>query len=193
MPRGGAGLSVGAGLVEAPAPEARGSRGAMRSLALMLGLVTIPVIALDQFTKYLVRTHMSLYQSIAIIPHWLDLTYTINPGAAFSMFINLPPWFRIAFLCTLSSVAALVLVYLLLRTARMTLNSVAFALILAGALGNLIDRLAHDGAVIDFVRVHYYAHNYPIFNVADSAITIGVTLILVGMVFGLDGSGEHPS
>jgi signal peptidase II len=162
--------------VSAPPPR-------RRVFFVLIGLITIPVIVLDQLTKLIVRTHMMLYESIAIIPNWLDLTYTRNAGAAFSMFVSLPPWFRIAFLASLASIALVVLVVLLIQAERVTINSVAFAFILAGAAGNLIDRAFHHGEVTDFIRVHYYALNYPVFNVADSAISIGVTLIIIGALF----------
>ena len=79
-----------------------------------------------------------------------------------------------------------VLVVLIARSEQVSINSVAFALILAGATGNLIDRAPRGGRVIDFVRTHYYDLNYPVFNVADSAITIGVALIILTSLFGGD-------
>lgn len=147
-------------------------------LLILLGLVALPVLILDQLTKYYVNTRMELYESIPVIPHWFDITYTRNPGAAFSMFANLPGWFRGAFLVTLSLSAIVVLLVLIARSEKLTLTTFAFALILAGASGNLIDR-GIRGQVVDFLRVHYYDWNYPIFNVADSAITIGVALIIL--------------
>ena len=147
-------------------------------LLIALGLVTLPVLVLDQVTKLVVSSRMELFESIPIIPHWLDITYTRNSGAAFSMFTNLPGWFRGAFLAGLALVAIVVLMVLIARSDGVTLTTLAFALILAGASGNLIDR-GLRGQVIDFVRVHYYEWNYPVFNVADSAITIGVALIVL--------------
>jgi signal peptidase II len=163
----------------APAPPRRSP------LLRLLCLITIPVLVLDQATKLVVRTHMNLYQSIAIVPHLLDLTYTLNPGAAFSMFVWLPPWIRLAFLVGMNLSAIVVLMVLLWRSDRVDLNTIAYALIIAGAAGNVIDR-GIRGEVIDFIRVHYYGWNYPIFNVADSAITIGVALILVTSLFARD-------
>jgi signal peptidase II len=156
-------------------------------LVRLLCMVTIPVLLLDQLTKMLVRDRMDLYQSIPLVPHFLDLTYTLNPGAAFSLFIGLPPWFRLAFLVGMNLGAIVVLTILLARSRRVDFNTVAFALIIAGAAGNVIDR-GIRGEVIDFIRVHYYGWSYPIFNVADSAITIGVTLILIASFFGRDES-----
>jgi signal peptidase II len=154
----------------------------------LLGAVTIPVIALDQMTKLFVQAHMALYESIALIPNYLDITYTLNPGAAFSMLADAPPWVRTAFLLAMAGAAIVVLAVLIVRAESVSMNSVAFALILGGAIGNLVDR-AIRGRVIDFMRVHYYDLNYPVFNVADSAITIGVALIVLASFF---GRGEQP-
>jgi len=153
----------------------------------LIGAITIPIIVLDQATKLFVRSHMALYESIALVPNYLDITYTRNPGAAFSMLADAPPWVRRAFLLSMSCAAIIVLIVLIVRSERVTINSVAFALILAGATGNLIDRALRGGLVIDFVRAHYYDLNYPVFNVADSAISIGVTLIILAALFGSDG------
>jgi signal peptidase II len=81
--------------------------------------------------------------------------------------------------------AIVVLAVMIVRADRISISSVAFALILGGAIGNLIDR-AIRGRVIDFMRAHYYDLNYPIFNVADSAISIGVALIILTAFFGSD-------
>jgi signal peptidase II len=156
-----------------------------RPFLFLLGAITIPVILLDQATKLFVQAHMALYESIAIIPNYLDITYTLNPGAAFSMLADAPPWVREAFLLTMACAAIVVLAVLIVRSERVSITSVAFALIMGGAMGNLIDR-AIRGRVIDFMRAHYYDLNYPIFNVADSAITIGVAMIVLTAFFGSD-------
>ena len=75
----------------------------------LLGAITIPIILLDQATKLFVQAHMALYESIAIIPNYLDITYTLNPGAAFSMLADAPPWVRKAFLLTMACAAIVVL------------------------------------------------------------------------------------
>jgi signal peptidase II len=156
-----------------------------RPFLFLLGAITIPVILLDQATKLFVQAHMALYESIAIIPNYLDITYTLNPGAAFSMLADAPVWVRTMFLLTMACAAIVVLAVMIVRAERVSVSSVAFALILGGAMGNLIDR-AVRGRVIDFMRAHYYDLNYPIFNVADSAISIGVALIILTAFFGSD-------
>jgi len=156
----------------------------------LIGLVALPVLIADQVTKLYVSRHLDLFESIPVITNWLDITYTRNSGAAFSMFAGLPGWFRGAFLATLSLAAIMVLIVLIARSDKVNVASFSFALILAGAAGNLIDRGLH-GEVIDFIRVHYYDWNYPIFNVADSAITIGVTLLILGSFRSQKDSAAH--
>src|SRR5580704_19357741 len=156
-----------------------------RPFLFLLGAITIPVILLDQATKLFVQAHMALYESIPIIPNYLDITYTQNPGAAFSMLADAPPWVRKAFLLTMACAAIIVLLVVIVRAESVSLTSISCALILGGAMGNLIDR-AIRGRVIDFMRAHYYDLNYPIFNVADSAISIGVVLIILLSFFGHD-------
>jgi signal peptidase II len=161
-----------------------------RPFGILVGLIAIPLVVIDQLSKIYVSNHMVLYESIAVIPNWFDITYTQNPGAAFSMFVNLPPAARSLMLCALSTIACVVLVVLLARTEEITLTSFALALILAGAAGNLIDRGLRDGRVIDFIRLHYYDASYPIFNVADSAISVGVALVILASFFGKKEAAE---
>jgi signal peptidase II len=172
---------------EAPAHTADDSRAATdwRRFATMIGLVALPVFALDQLTKLYIVRHFRLFEQIDLIPHWLAMTYTLNSGAAFSLFTNLPPAMRGLLLDGLAGIAVLVLGVLLARGARPPVVSAAFALIMGGAAGNLLDRAAR-GRVVDFIYVHYYAWSYPVFNIADSAITIGVAIILLHSVFSHD-------
>jgi signal peptidase II len=169
--------AVASGLATVPADTPARLRSFARMLA-PLAFVTLPVLALDQWSKLYVRAHFSLYHSRPIVPGWLDLTYTLNPGAAFSLFATMPPGFRSVFFIALSIVATVVLIALMMRPKTTMSWSIAFALILAGTIGNLIDRVAR-GLVIDFIYFHHASFSYPVFNVADSAITIGVALILL--------------
>lgn len=158
----------------------------------MFGLVALPVVLLDQLSKYLVSTHLEEYTSrIPVIPGWLDITYTLNPGAAFSLFATMPAWFRNSFFVTLSVIAIIVLGVLIVRNKAITAVTLGMAAILGGTIGNLIDRLA-SGRVIDFIYFHHAWFNYPVFNLADSAITIGVILIVAATAFEKDSaaSGE---
>jgi len=156
-----------------------------RRLGTMLTLVALPVFALDQLVKLYIVRHFKLYEQIDVVPHWLAITYTLNSGAAFSLFATLPSAVRGLMLDGLATAAVVVLGVLLARGVRPTLISAAFALILGGAAGNLLDR-AVRGRVVDFIYVHYYVWSYPVFNIADSAITIGVAIILIHSVFSHD-------
>lgn len=156
----------------------------------MLAAVTAPVLAADQLSKIYVSSHFQLYQTFAVVPGWFDLTYTLNPGAAFSLFATMPAGFRAAFFVALSVVAIVVLVALLARRSTPASSGVAFALILGGTIGNLIDRIAR-GRVVDFIYFHHRSFSYPVFNIADSAITIGVAILLLFAVF--EGSGAQAS
>ncbi len=155
---------------------------AARSHAILFAAVTLPVLLLDQLSKHLVSTHMQLYHSIPLIPGWLDLTYTLNPGAAFSLFATMPAGFRRIFFIALSVVAIVVLTVLIVRRATPFSSALAFALILGGTLGNLYDRLGH-GVVTDFIYFHHASFSYPVFNIADSAITTGVAIAVLFSAF----------
>ena len=165
----------------APAPLATSlaaiEQTAVRGLV-MLGLITAPVAVIDQLSKHYVSTHFRLYEMRPIVPGWLDATYTLNPGAAFSMFATMPAGFRDGFFVALSVIAIVVLAALILRRTTARVSAIAFALVLGGTIGNLIDRLAR-GRVVDFIYFHHRSFSYPVFNVADSAITVGVALILI--------------
>jgi signal peptidase II len=148
----------------------------------MLGLVALPIFALDRLVKHYIVAHLRLFEQIDVVPNWLAITYTLNSGAAFSLFATLGPAVRGIVLDGLAAAAVVVLGVLLARGARPPIVSVAFALIMGGAAGNLLDRIVR-GRVVDFIYVHYYSWSYPVFNLADSAITIGVAIILLHSLF----------
>ena len=138
------------------------------------------VLVLDQLTKLYIVSRFSLYESVTIIESFFHITYIRNPGAAFGIFAGSAASFRIPFFLTLSFVAIVGMVFFYKTVTEMILR-IAISLILGGALGNMIDR-ARLGEVIDFIDVHWYDHHWPAFNVADSAITIGVGLLILDMV-----------
>jgi signal peptidase II len=179
---------VTSALPEAPTSTANHTRAATdwRRFAAMLGLVALPVFALDQLVKLYIVRHLRLFEQIDVVPHWLAITYTLNSGAAFSLFATLGPAVRGLILDGLAGAAVVVLGVLLARGARPPIVSAAFALIMGGAAGNLLDRVMR-GRVVDFIYVHYYSWSYPVFNLADSAITIGVAIILLHALFVDDG------
>jgi signal peptidase II len=140
------------------------------------------VLLLDQITKILVDKTMSLYHTIEIIPNFFALTYLRNTGAAFGFLAGDQSVYRVGFFLLVSSIAVGCIFYLL-KTARpeKKILLVSLSLILGGAIGNMVDRL-RLGEVIDFILVHYYNLYWPAFNVADSAITIGVGLLIFQMI-----------
>jgi signal peptidase II len=144
--------------------------------------VTVAVMGLDQFTKLLVVHQVKLYSSIYVLPV-LDISLRYNRGAAFSFLEGASGWQRWFF--TLLAIAVGITIILWMRRlkgATQWLLSLALALILAGALGNMIDRL-RLGRVIDFIVAHWHRAEFPAFNVADSAITVGAALLLLDAFF----------
>ena len=139
-------------------------------------IITAFVMALDQFTKYLVSTRMQLGDEIDVIPNLFAISYTQNSGIAFGMLNSgALRWVFVA----ISVIAVLVVLVYLMRTDttnRLLLWSLA--LLAAGICGNLIDRV-RIGRVIDFFLVHYKDHLFPVFNVADTAISIGAALMAI--------------
>ncbi len=156
----------------------------VRPNALPWLFLSLLVIAFDQLSKYVALTELQTVGSVAVIPGFLNWTLAFNPGAAFSFLAGEGGWQRWLFAALAVGVSA-VLVFWLARTARGDWrNAAPLALIIGGALGNLIDRL-RLGHVVDFIHVHYQQWNYPAFNIADSAICIGaVMLIVFGLVAG---------
>jgi signal peptidase II len=145
-------------------------------------LIAIAVLFLDRITKWAIVQTIVLEDAFSIIPGFFRLTHLENPGAAFSLFAESTSPFKTALLIAFS-LAALVVVALLLWKDRYIFNgsTLALSLILGGALGNLWDRLA-DGKVTDFLDFYIGVHHWPPFNVADSAIVVGASLLLVRML-----------
>jgi len=139
--------------------------------------VTALVIALDWFSKQRISEALELYRPREIFS-WLNITLAHNYGAAFSFLSNAGGWQR-GFFIVLGSVVSVVLLVWLLRLPRQEWRTgLGLALVLGGAIGNLVDRI-QLGYVVDFVDVHFGGWHYPAFNVADSAITCGVILLLL--------------
>lgn len=135
------------------------------------------IVALDQLTKALVLSRLDHGIPVSIIDGFLALTLVMNTGLAFGLLAGLPPSWR--WLVALLSIGALVVlarvaVRVLAQGSR--LDTLAIGLVFGGAVGNLIDR-ARFGAVVDFVDVYFRGWHWPAFNVADSAITVGVALL----------------
>ena len=137
------------------------------------------LLALDQATKALVARTVDLYRTITVIPGFFNITRIHNKGAIFGTFSRTDSKLVFALLTTASFAALVLVVHYFFRTpAGEKLMRVALTLIMAGALGNLFDRLVR-GHVIDFLDFHIGEAHWPFFNAADSCITIGACLMLV--------------
>jgi signal peptidase II len=147
----------------------------------LLLIVSTVTLVLDQATKLYIDHRFALYESVRVIENFFHITYVRNKGAAFGILADSA--IRVPFFITVATVAALgILWYLRQLREDQRLQQFALSLVFAGAVGNLIDRV-RLGEVIDFLDVHWYQHHWPAFNVADSAITVGVGLLLLDLWF----------
>lgn len=142
------------------------------------------VLVLDQASKLLVMATLTPYQEVVAVTPFFNLVHVHNTGAAFSLFADQSGWQRWFFLAV-ALIASGVILWLLAGTRGRALFAIGLALILGGALGNLVDRLAY-GHVVDFLDFHAAGLHWPAFNLADSAITLGAGLLIWD---GLWGSG----
>ena len=132
------------------------------------------VILLDQLTKWVVLEHIRFGETIYVAPFW-NWVLTYNPGAAFSLLADQPGWQRWFFTVLALAVSGWIALELR-KSVHNKLLSLALALVMGGALGNVIDRIRF-GAVVDFIQWHAAGYYWPAFNVADSAITVGAILL----------------
>jgi signal peptidase II len=145
--------------------------------------VALVVVLLDRWSKYLVAKRIRLYSHIQVIPGFFRITHTENTGAAFSLFADSPAPWKTALLISFSAIALIVVVVLLWKNnhAHVT-TGVGLSLIMGGALGNLWDRVIH-GRVVDFLLVYVKQYQWPVFNIADSAIVVGAGLLVIEVLF----------
>lgn len=165
-------------LTKTPKMIANGSR------AFMWYLLSLAVLIIDQWTKWLAETNLTFHEPVPVIEPFLNWTLAYNYGAAFSFLADAGGWQKWFFSGLSLLVSLFLIVYLTKVPRKAKLLSIGLALILGGAIGNnLIDRPLH-GHVIDFIHVHYAdVWHYPIFNIADIAICIGVAIIIIDMIF----------
>lgn len=141
------------------------------------GWITVLVIVLDQVSKLLADSLLQYHQPVAVIPLF-NFTLMYNKGAAFSFLAGAGGWQRWFFLILTSTVSFIIYRWLRKLKSHQVLQYTALALILGGAIGNLIDRAIY-GYVIDFIDVYYNIYHWPAFNIADSAITVGAILLIL--------------
>jgi signal peptidase II len=161
----------------------------MKNKYLLAGMIIGSVLVLDQLTKYLIVTRVRLYSVLTVIPGFFNLTNVRNRGAAFGIFSGAPVIWRSLFFITIT-IVALAVIAMLIRKTHERLLLIAFSLIGGGAAGNLIDRL-RNGEVVDFIQWYFKSYYWPSFNIADTAISIGVGLLVLDMLLKKPQDAHH--
>lgn len=137
-------------------------------------VVAFFILLFDQLTKYLIKSHVNPFEVMEVLP-FFNIVYVENVGAAFGLFKELGRTFFIA----VASAAVIIISIFIIKDKD---NRLGFSFILGGAAGNLTDRVTH-GYVIDFLDIHVGKYHWPAFNIADSALTVGVLLIIIQLIF----------
>ena len=149
----------------------------MKSKYWVLLILCVAIIVMDQWTKDVVQQRLALYQRVEVVQGFFNLTHVRNPGGAFGIFGGekggLGSWLFV--LVSLVAIGSILFLLVKTKEGEKTL-SFSFSLVLSGAVGNLIDRLRF-GEVVDFLDFYLYSYHWPAFNVADSAICIGIGLM----------------
>lgn len=140
------------------------------------------VLVIDQITKWIAETSLTLYSPVPVIPGFFDVMLAYNTGAAFSFLAEAGGWQRWFFTALAAAVSIAIVIWMKRLSAAEKLTAISLALVLGGAVGNMIDRLVH-GHVIDFIQVYFGSYAYPAFNIADSAIFIGAALMIIEALF----------
>ncbi|MBU4261917.1 MAG: lipoprotein signal peptidase [Proteobacteria bacterium] len=158
--------------------------------SLLLVLLAGLIIVVDQLTKWLIMSRFGLYEFKVVVPGFFNLTYLHNTGAAFGLLANANPAWRPYFFIGIA-LLALVFVFFAFRQFRQRspVYVFSFAFIAGGAVGNLIDRVRF-GSVVDFLDFYVSRYHWPAFNVADSAIVVGVGLFLMASLLDKDGESS---
>jgi signal peptidase II len=147
------------------------------------------IVAIDQATKAMVRASVPVHDSVTIIPGYLDITHALNSGAAFGILNGADFPFKTVIIALIAAAALIgVGMYAASLSHHQLVARIGLALIIGGAAGNLIDRVM-AGSVVDFVDVYWRTHHFWAFNVADSAISVGVTMLILDMLT----TGPHVS
>lgn len=159
----------------------------MKKYLTVLSVATV-IVTLDQLTKYILCQTLPLHQQTAVFQHFLHIIHVRNPGIAFGLLTHVGSRFKMPMLLLISGVAIVIVVFFISQIKEGSrLQLLCFSLVLGGAIGNLIDRFRF-GEVIDFIYVHWYtAFYWPAFNVADSAISVGIILLAMDIIVDLRG------
>lgn len=144
-------------------------------------LLTVLPLILDIITKYLIKTSLQLGESIPVIKGFFNIVYVLNPGAAFSILHDMNEAYRRTFFISIASIVLVMLFIFFLKEKR-PVTLAGTALIMSGALGNLIDRI-NIGKVVDFLDFYVKSYHWPAFNVADICVTVGAGLLILDIIF----------
>ena len=140
-------------------------------------LLAFLIIVIDQVTKWIIASSMKIGDSYEVIPNFLNITSHRNNGAAWGILSG-----KMFFFYIITVIILIVLVLFFIKEAQYNLfMQLAISLLFAGALGNFIDRLL-NGEVVDFIDTNIFGYDFPIFNVADSSLTIGVILVIIALL-----------
>ena len=142
--------------------------------------LAIVIVVFDQLTKYIASTSLEMHQPIAVMPMF-NWTLMHNPGAAFSFLANEDGWQRWFFATIAVVVSVVIFLWIKKLEQHEKWQAIALALILGCAVGNVIDRI-WLGYVVDFIQIYYQQWYWPAFNIADSAISIGVVMIIIDSI-----------
>jgi signal peptidase II len=148
---------------------------------IILPMFFLVLLGLDQASKFLVKTTMQLYETVNVIPGFFNLTYVLNPGAAFGMFAGSSPMFRQIFFVAITVIVCIIIVFMIKKEYNLKFRSLAYTMVVAGAIGNMVDRL-RGGVVVDFIDLYFKDWRWYTFNIADTWITVGVAFLLIDMV-----------
>ncbi len=148
---------------------------------LFLLMMTLLILILDQWSKYLVQKRLRLFQSVEVIKGFFNLVHVRNKGGAFGIFGGARGELFSSLFIVVSLIAIGVILYFFFKVREKSLLF-SLSLVLSGAIGNLIDRIIY-GEVVDFLDFHLFSYHWPAFNIADSAITLGIGLMAFKLIF----------
>ena len=155
----------------------------MRREWMRLILVSGAICLADQVTKFWIINNIALHDHVSVIPGFFNINHVLNPGGAFGFFADQSPGIRKFVFLFLSSMVTVILSWFYLRVAKThRVLSYGLAMIMGGAIGNLVDRFRY-GMVVDFLDFYIGNYHWPSFNVADSAICIGMAILIYHMLF----------
>lgn len=142
-------------------------------------LMVLPLYLIDQISKWLIVKHMNFFDSYTVIPNFFEIIHVRNTGVAFGLLRDIPDSYRLFFFLTVTlvAIAAIFFIFRQSNDDSPVLKAI-LCLIIAGALGNLTDRVIHN-EVVDFINVHAFTYRWPTFNVADIYISIGMIGLLL--------------